>query len=64
MKLITYIRYFYFLLDNWDFKIAWYMIKQEIKGKRKNRNKTRRGSEIKKKKNLKCEKSIRRLTNV
>lgn len=35
MKLITYIRYFYFLLDNWDLKIAWYMIKQEIKGERK-----------------------------
>lgn len=35
MKFIAYIRYFYFLLDNWDFKIAWYMIKQEIKGERK-----------------------------
>lgn len=35
MKLLTYIRYFYFLLDNWDFKIAWYMIKQEVKGERK-----------------------------
>lgn len=37
MKLITYIKYFYFLLDNWDFKIAWYMMKQEIKGERKYR---------------------------
>ncbi len=35
MKLLTYIKYFYFLLDNWDFKIAWYMIKQEIRGERK-----------------------------
>ena len=35
MKFIAYIRYFYFLLDNWDLKIAWYMIKQEIKGERK-----------------------------
>ena len=35
MKLITYIKYFYFLLDNWDFKIAWYMIKEEISGERK-----------------------------
>jgi SAM-dependent methyltransferase len=35
MKLITYIKYFYFLLDNWDFKIAWYMIKQEVKGENK-----------------------------
>ena len=35
MKIFTYIKYFYFLLDNWDFKIAWYMIKQELKGERK-----------------------------
>ncbi|MFZ1785581.1 MAG: class I SAM-dependent methyltransferase [Ferruginibacter sp.] len=35
MKWFTYIKYFYFLLDNWDFKIAWYMIKQEISGERK-----------------------------
>jgi SAM-dependent methyltransferase len=31
MKLFTYIKYFYFLLDNWDFKIAWYMIRGERK---------------------------------
>ncbi|MEO6253989.1 MAG: class I SAM-dependent methyltransferase [Ferruginibacter sp.] len=35
MKIFTYIQYFYFLLDNWDFKIAWYMIRQEIKGENK-----------------------------
>jgi SAM-dependent methyltransferase len=35
MKFITYIKYFYFLLDNWDFKIAWYKIKQEIRGENK-----------------------------
>ncbi len=35
MKLLTYIKYFYFLLDNWDYKIAWYMIKQDIRGERK-----------------------------
>lgn len=35
MKLLTYINYFYFLLDNWDFKIAWYMIRQELRGERK-----------------------------
>lgn len=35
MKLFTYINYFYFLLDNWDFKIAWYMIRQELRGERK-----------------------------
>ena len=32
MKFFSYIKYFYFLFDNWDIKIAWYMIKQEIKG--------------------------------
>jgi SAM-dependent methyltransferase len=35
MKLFTYIKYFYFLYDNWDFKIAWYMIKQELRGEKK-----------------------------
>ncbi len=35
MKIITYIKYFYFLVDNWGFKIAWYMIRQEIKGESK-----------------------------
>ncbi len=34
MKLITYIKYFYFLYTNWDFNIAWQIIKQEIKGER------------------------------
>lgn len=37
MKFISYIRYFYFLLDNWDFKIAWYIIREEIRGERKYR---------------------------
>lgn len=35
MKLFTYINYFHFLYDNWDFKIAWYMIKQELRGEKK-----------------------------
>ncbi|HEX2683421.1 MAG TPA: class I SAM-dependent methyltransferase [Ferruginibacter sp.] len=35
MKLFTYINYFYFLVDNWNLKIAWYMIRQEIKGEKK-----------------------------
>ena len=35
MKIITYIKYFYFLVDNWDFKVAWYIIKEEIRGERK-----------------------------
>ena len=35
MKFLTYIKYFFFLFINWDARIAWYMIKQEIKGERK-----------------------------
>ncbi len=35
MKFFTYIKYFYFLFINWDAKIAWYMIKQEINGEKK-----------------------------
>jgi len=35
MKFVTYIRYFYFLFDNWDFKTACYLMRQEIKGERK-----------------------------
>ena len=35
MKLITYIQYFRFLVDNWDFKVAWYILKEEVKGERK-----------------------------
>lgn len=35
MKIFTYIRYFYFLLINWNLRIAVYMIRQEIKGEKK-----------------------------
>lgn len=35
MRLFSYIKYFYFLLDNWDLKIAWYMIRQEVRGEKK-----------------------------
>ncbi len=35
MKFFSYIKYFYFLFINWDATIAWYMIKQEIKGEKK-----------------------------
>lgn len=35
MKLLTYIKYFYFLFINWDIRIAWYMIRQEIEGEKK-----------------------------
>lgn len=34
MKFLTYIKYFYFLFINWDARIAWYMIKEEIKGEK------------------------------
>lgn len=35
MKFLRYIKYFYFLLINWNVKIAWVMIRQEIKGEKK-----------------------------
>lgn len=35
MKWLLYIKYFYYLLNNWNIKIAWYMIRQEIKGEKK-----------------------------
>jgi SAM-dependent methyltransferase len=46
MKLFAYIKYFYFLLDNWDLKIAWYMIRQEIKGENKYRINTTGADEL------------------
>lgn len=48
MKLFTYIKYFYFLADNWDLKIAWYMIKQEIKGEQKYKINTTGADELNK----------------
>ena len=35
MKFLTYIKYFYFLFINWNIKIAWIMIRQEIAGEKK-----------------------------
>ena len=35
MKLFTYIEYFYFLFINWNIRIAWIMIRQEIAGEKK-----------------------------
>jgi len=35
MRSLRYIKYFYFLFINWNVKIAWYKIKQEIKGEKK-----------------------------
>ena len=35
MKFFTYIKYFFFLLYSWNFRVAWYMMRQEIKGEKK-----------------------------
>jgi SAM-dependent methyltransferase len=35
LKFILYIRYFFYLAINWHVKIAWYIIRQEIKGEKK-----------------------------
>lgn len=48
MKFLTYIKYFYFLFINWNIKIAWYMIKQEIKGEKKYGINTTGADELKK----------------
>lgn len=48
MKPIAYIRYFYFLLVNWNIRIAWFMIGQEIKGEKKYGINTTGADELKK----------------
>ncbi|MBL7701102.1 MAG: class I SAM-dependent methyltransferase [Ferruginibacter sp.] len=35
MRCFSYIKYFYFLFTNWNIRIAWVMIRQEIKGEKK-----------------------------
>lgn len=35
MKFLNYIKYFYFLFINWNIRIAWVMIWQEVKGEKK-----------------------------
>jgi SAM-dependent methyltransferase len=35
MKLLTYLKYFFYLTVKWDIRIAWYIIKEEIKGEKK-----------------------------
>lgn len=35
MKFIRYIKYFFFLFTNWNIRIAWVMIRQEISGEKK-----------------------------
>jgi SAM-dependent methyltransferase len=48
MKFFSYIKYFYFLFINWNLKVAWYMIRQEIKGERKYNINTTGADELKK----------------
>ena len=35
MKFFSYIRYFFYIAYNWNIGIAWYIIKQEMKGEKK-----------------------------
>lgn len=35
MKFFSYIKYFFFLFSNWNIRIAWVMIWQEVKGEKK-----------------------------
>lgn len=35
MKLITYLRYFFFIAYNWNLRIAWHILQQETKGEKK-----------------------------
>ncbi|MEP7238304.1 MAG: class I SAM-dependent methyltransferase [Ferruginibacter sp.] len=48
MKFFSYIKYFYFLFINWNLKVAWYMIRQEIKGEKKYHINTTGADELKK----------------
>lgn len=48
MKLFSYINYFFYLAWNWNISIAWYIIRQEIKGERKYGIRTTGANELKK----------------
>jgi SAM-dependent methyltransferase len=48
MQLFSYIRYFFYLAFNWNFRIAWYMIRFEIKGEKKYGINTTGADELKK----------------
>jgi SAM-dependent methyltransferase len=48
MKFISYIKYFFYIAYNWNIGIAWYIIKQEIKGERKYGINTTGADELKK----------------
>ncbi|HNU88647.1 MAG TPA: class I SAM-dependent methyltransferase [Ferruginibacter sp.] len=48
MKLFSYINYFFYLAWNWNISIAWYILRQEIKGERKYGIHTTGADELKK----------------
>jgi 16S rRNA G966 N2-methylase RsmD len=35
MKIFQYLRYFFYIVFNWNFHIAWHILKQEIRGEKK-----------------------------
>lgn len=48
MSLFSYIKYFFYLAYNWNMRIAWYIIMQEIKGEKKYGINTTGADELKK----------------
>jgi len=48
MKLLSYIKYFFYLAWNWNISIAWHIIRQEIKGEKKYGIRTTGADELKK----------------
>lgn len=48
MNLFSYIKYFFYLAYNWNMRIAWYIIMQEIKGEKKYGINTTGADELKK----------------
>lgn len=48
MSLFSYIKYFFYLAYNWNIRIAWYIIMQEIKGEKKYGINTTGADELKK----------------
>ncbi len=48
MKIFSYIKYFFYIAVNWNVKIAWHIIKQEVKGEKKYGINTTGADELKK----------------
>ncbi|MEP7254744.1 MAG: class I SAM-dependent methyltransferase [Ferruginibacter sp.] len=48
MKFFSYIKYFFYIAYNWNISIAWYIIRQEIKGEKKYGINTTGADELKK----------------